>query len=336
MDYNITTTCSRCSQELYCISSKFDKLNVSKAIVASIREFGGHFLQIKNGLHYEIGDKRSWDKTSQALREGQTEIRASLEEDEARLKANQRMAGLPTSDATVANNLVQYKQIISEKGFLEYSRRVLESLHTQRDDFDGNNTQSLGPFDCQNIGCPNAKRRKTTICDERTEKQRVLALNPQTVNTDMSSEMPREQSTKKQIHEDNLIVSGSLRFQASTWPATMIFKSEEIPSMISTIPRNEPSRESKERRLREDEMTNRTNTTSLQNNLDCADCGTFSEAGMLAIERNLSDEIDDLIQRHSSALSQIESYREDLSLEDDENNINKSNGKKLDETDSDI
>eukprot|EP00986_Skeletonema_menzelii_P020483 scaffold31294_cov228-Skeletonema_menzelii.AAC.1 len=67
--------------ELYATSSKFDKLKISKAIVAATREFGGRFLQVdddRGGAHFDIGDKPAWSKTSQALREGQKEIREKL------------------------------------------------------------------------------------------------------------------------------------------------------------------------------------------------------------------------------------------------------------------
>ena len=94
--------------------------------MAAIREFGGHFLEIKDGLHFDIGDKRAWDKTSQALREGQTEVRARLEEDEARHKGS--LSSAETVPAGVSR-VAQYKEIISDQGFLEYSKRVLESLY---------------------------------------------------------------------------------------------------------------------------------------------------------------------------------------------------------------
>ena len=103
-------------QELYATSSKFDKLKISKAIVAAVREFGGHFCQAddkRGGLYYDIGDKRAWDKTSQALREGQAEVRAKLAEDDP--------AGM--------SKIAEYKQVISEQTFFAYACQIMESLY---------------------------------------------------------------------------------------------------------------------------------------------------------------------------------------------------------------
>eukprot|EP00985_Skeletonema_marinoi_P016903 scaffold9183_cov76-Skeletonema_marinoi.AAC.2 len=59
-------TQNHCGNELYATSSKFDKLKISKAIVAATREFGGRFLQAddaRGGAHFDIGDKPAWSKT---------------------------------------------------------------------------------------------------------------------------------------------------------------------------------------------------------------------------------------------------------------------------------
>ena len=91
-------------QELYATSTKFDKLKISKAIVATVREFGGFFLQAdekRGGLYFDIGDKRAWDKTSQALREGQAEVRARLAEEDP--------AGM--------SKVAEYKDVISGQAF---------------------------------------------------------------------------------------------------------------------------------------------------------------------------------------------------------------------------
>ena len=51
-----------------------------KGIVAAIRNFQGRFLKLdeSNGSYYDIGDKQAMNKTSQALREGQSKIRQLL------------------------------------------------------------------------------------------------------------------------------------------------------------------------------------------------------------------------------------------------------------------
>ncbi|KAL7486650.1 hypothetical protein ACHAW6_012247 [Cyclotella cf. meneghiniana] len=132
------------NKELYATSSKFDKLKISKAIVAAIRKFGGRFLQVDGDEgHFDIGDKRAWDKTSQALREGQTEVRARLAE-EAQNAPNG------------ASKVAEYQQVISEQTFLAYACKLLQSLY----DPDSGSSTSCGP------NCFHAKRRARLNRDE--------------------------------------------------------------------------------------------------------------------------------------------------------------------------
>lgn len=50
---------------------KFQKIRISKEIVATIRDEGGRFLEFDKctQLYYDIGDVNAWAKTSQALRD---------------------------------------------------------------------------------------------------------------------------------------------------------------------------------------------------------------------------------------------------------------------------
>mmetsp|Transcript_9140 Transcript_9140/g.18240 ORF Transcript_9140/g.18240 Transcript_9140/m.18240 type:complete len:558 (+) Transcript_9140:244-1917(+) len=153
------------NKELYATSSKFDKIKISKAIVRAIREKGGHFLEMEDQLYFDIGDKRAWDKTSQALREGQTEIRKCLEQEEARWKETK-----PKTQYDVASKVAQYKQIISDHRFLDFSKRVLESLYNPRSSAAANlpTTESTPgihvPEAVQHAckpNCPHARRRET-------------------------------------------------------------------------------------------------------------------------------------------------------------------------------
>ncbi len=68
--------------------------------------------EARGGAHFDIGDKPAWSKTSQALREGQKEIREKLAQENG------------------GNNLDEYKQIISEQTFFSFSCRMLDSLYT--------------------------------------------------------------------------------------------------------------------------------------------------------------------------------------------------------------
>ena len=91
--------------------------------MAAVREFGGQFLQAdekRGGLYYDIGDKRAWDKTSQALREGQAEIRAKLAEE----------------DPEGMSKVAEYKKVISEQTFFAYACKMMETLQPKDDESD--------------------------------------------------------------------------------------------------------------------------------------------------------------------------------------------------------
>lgn len=55
----------------YASAKKFDKIHISKEIVATVRNCGGRFLELDKctQLYYDIGDVNAWAKTSQALRD---------------------------------------------------------------------------------------------------------------------------------------------------------------------------------------------------------------------------------------------------------------------------
>lgn len=67
----------------YALCQKMEKMKISKSIVQAIRsqEPPGRFLEkdSKTGLWNDIGDKKAIEKTSQALREGQPDIRKNIE-----------------------------------------------------------------------------------------------------------------------------------------------------------------------------------------------------------------------------------------------------------------
>jgi len=82
------------NKQHYATAAKTDKLRISKSIVAAIREIGGRFLEREDGkissclkekdehghpvTWRDIGDKRSTEKTSQALRGGQPKLLTKL------------------------------------------------------------------------------------------------------------------------------------------------------------------------------------------------------------------------------------------------------------------
>jgi len=65
---------------IYAKCSMTDKFKISQSIVNAVRELGGRFLELDKltRIYHDIGDKKAKEKTSQALREGQTSIRKGL------------------------------------------------------------------------------------------------------------------------------------------------------------------------------------------------------------------------------------------------------------------
>jgi hypothetical protein len=63
----------------YLISTKEEKTAISRSIVATIRKQQGRFLERgKDQIWYDIGDAKATEKTSQALREGQPDLRQKM------------------------------------------------------------------------------------------------------------------------------------------------------------------------------------------------------------------------------------------------------------------
>lgn len=106
---------------IYAKCCRADKIKISKGIVDAVRELGGRFLLLDDntGMYNDIGDQKAKEKTSQALREGQTSIRK-------RLLQNGEM---PTPS---------HQKEISAQGYFGYSVQVLDSLW--RDD---ENTEAI-------------------------------------------------------------------------------------------------------------------------------------------------------------------------------------------------
>ncbi|KAL7540413.1 hypothetical protein ACHAWF_006674 [Thalassiosira exigua] len=106
---------------LYAKCPRSDKTKISKGIVAAVRELGGRFLELdeRTGIYSDIGDKKATDKTSQALREGQTKIRKQMHKDEE----------TPGAQATYDTSMLDGGKEISAEGYFGYSVQVLQSLY---------------------------------------------------------------------------------------------------------------------------------------------------------------------------------------------------------------
>ena len=89
---------------------------------------GGRFLELdeRSGIFEDIGDKKATEKTSQALREGQTKIREKLYMDES-----EAAGGPPTAPAgsNYAPSSDDFQRVKSSDGYFGFSVQVLESLY---------------------------------------------------------------------------------------------------------------------------------------------------------------------------------------------------------------
>lgn len=111
------------NKSLYAICLRSDKGKISKGIVAAIREFGGGFVELdeRTGIYHEIGDKKAWAKTSQALREGQTKIRQKIYREEE---------GRSNSDITMVSSTHDCRSpAVPVEDYFGHSLKILESLY---------------------------------------------------------------------------------------------------------------------------------------------------------------------------------------------------------------
>jgi len=111
----------------------FGNATFTQGIVAAVRKVGGRFLELdeRSGIHVDIGDKKATEKTSQALREGQTKIRKKLYEDENegsdvhRAAVAQHAATSDDAPSSCQTTLNKFQREISSDAYLGYSAQVL-------------------------------------------------------------------------------------------------------------------------------------------------------------------------------------------------------------------
>ncbi|KAL3774020.1 hypothetical protein ACHAW5_011372 [Stephanodiscus triporus] len=119
----------------YAKCPRSDKIKISKGIVDAVRALGGRFLELdeRNGIYHDIGDKKAAEKTSQALREGQTEIRKQVYMDERK-----DSAGVPENcpssdfDSYFTQNNVPSPNVehgMSSESYFGYSLHLLQSFY---------------------------------------------------------------------------------------------------------------------------------------------------------------------------------------------------------------
>jgi len=102
-----------------------------------VRALGGRFLELdeRSGIYHDIGNKKAMEKTSQALREGQTEIRKGI------LRGEGKAAGLPdgapencssSNFDSYQNNNVPPPNVdheMSPQRYFDFSSKVLQSFY---------------------------------------------------------------------------------------------------------------------------------------------------------------------------------------------------------------
>lgn len=96
---------------IYAKCPKGDKKKVSRGIVDAVRELGGRFLELdeRTNIYNDIGNKKATEKTSQALREGQTKVRKDMYDD-------------PNYDPSVVHREMSFES------YFGYSLQFLHSL----------------------------------------------------------------------------------------------------------------------------------------------------------------------------------------------------------------
>jgi hypothetical protein len=201
------------AQELYVTSSKHEKLKISKAIVAAVRHFGGRFIEVdetRGNAYFEIGDERSWKKTSQALREGQAEVRAQLAaEDAAGSKKN------------------EYQQVISEQRFFAYACKILESLYNG-----DSGIAACGP------DCPHAKRRQTLNQLGAHPMQIYYAM--QSLSPHVPLPPPQDVMSQQQLAQDINLQYNQCYPSLNTFDGTSYFTSSSVATHQDTGDLYEP------------------------------------------------------------------------------------------------
>ena len=108
----------------YATCERHEKVRISKSIVGAMREIGGRFLeQIEYGnntiAYRDIGDKKAVQKTSQALREGQSKLLKKLQKNNGGVSTQSSMvSSIDTSmmreaAAVVPSSYHQYNVVSS-------------------------------------------------------------------------------------------------------------------------------------------------------------------------------------------------------------------------------
>jgi len=107
----------------YATCERHEKIKISRSIVGAMREIGGRFLeQIEYGngntvAYRDIGDKKAVQKTSQALREGQSKLLKKLQKNNGGVSTQSSMVSsintMRREAAAVLPSSIQYNAVSS-------------------------------------------------------------------------------------------------------------------------------------------------------------------------------------------------------------------------------
>mmetsp|Transcript_21963 Transcript_21963/g.35929 ORF Transcript_21963/g.35929 Transcript_21963/m.35929 type:complete len:422 (-) Transcript_21963:103-1368(-) len=144
------------NKTLYAKCPRNDKIKISRGIVAAVRKSGGRFLDLdeRTNIYTDIGDKKATEKTSQALREGQTKIR----QDAYQNKDTGKQPMLPAPPVN-ADGMLE----ISGEGYMEYSVKVLGELYNAEDNMTPEMAMRPAPHSVATqlgLGVPKRKEHK--------------------------------------------------------------------------------------------------------------------------------------------------------------------------------
>jgi hypothetical protein len=118
---------------LYAKCPRSDKIKISKGIVAAIRQSGGRFLEHneRQDFYFDIGDKKATEKTSQALREGQKDIRKKMyqSDDAAMAHSTASQETNKASNVTMPPEPDVHGDSLPPEDYFQYSLLVLEALY---------------------------------------------------------------------------------------------------------------------------------------------------------------------------------------------------------------
>ncbi len=271
--------------------------------------------EARGGAHFDIGDKPAWSKTSQALREGQKEIRAKLAQENGGI------------------HLDEYKQIISEQTFFAYSCKMLHSLYTHNDH---------GVVTACGSNCQNAKRRKelqSLGVDPSRIQQAMQTLSPTmppplTQQNNFTFPQPLQPATKPppQQYDQNSNFFPPSNNSGPTGPSAalqsmgnnMLQKAPGLasaPEVEAVLDSLEPLNYKLDHGLPKPNLIKKfisTGSVLSLRNICSEDFEMSSEEGKALMEQ-LNMEVDELLKRKSVGLIEIDSKYafEDLVFEED-------------------